>query len=86
MLDGLLPDLNVIGCTVDDARERVEKHLDRALLQEQRHIKIIHGHGTGQLRRSIADLLEHHPQVDTFTLAPREQGGEGATLAELKDD
>ena len=86
ILDGLLPDLNVIGCTVDDARERVEKHLDRALLQEQRHIKIIHGHGTGQLRRSIADLLAHHPQVDTFTLAPREQGGEGATLAELKDD
>ncbi len=84
-LDGLLPDLNVIGCTVDDARERVEKYLDRALLQEQRHIKIIHGHGTGQLRRSIADLLEHHPQVDTFALAPREQGGEGATLAELKD-
>lgn len=84
--DGLLPDLNVIGCTVDDARERVEKYLDRALLQEQRHIKIIHGHGTGQLRRSIADLLQHHPQVDTFTLAPREQGGEGATLAELKDD
>ena len=83
-VDGPLPDLNVIGCSVDDARERVEKYLDRALLQEQPHVKIIHGHGTGQLRRSIAKLLEHHPQVDTFALAPREQGGEGATLVELK--
>ena len=82
--DGPLPDLNVIGCTVDEASDRVEKYLDRALLQEQRHLKIIHGHGTGQLRRSIAGLLEQHPQVDTFTLAPREQGGGGATLVELK--
>ena len=84
-VDGPLPDLNLLGCTVDEARDRVEKYLDRALLQEQRHVKIIHGHGTGQLRRSIAALLGQHPQVDTFALAPREQGGEGATLVTLKE-
>ena len=83
--DGPLPDLNLIGCTVDEARDRVEKHLDRALLREQRQVRIIHGHGTGRLRRSVGRLLERHPQVKHFALAPPEQGGGGATLVELKE-
>ena len=83
--DGPLPDLNVIGCNVDDAQARVEKHLDQAVLQEQRHVRIIHGHGTGQLRRSIGELLAHHPHVDRFEPAPPEQGGSGVTLVELKE-
>lgn len=83
--DGPLSDLNVIGCTTDEARSRVEKYLDRACLQEQRHVKIIHGHGTGQLRRSIAKLLQQHPQVETFALAPGDQGGGGVTVVELKE-
>jgi DNA mismatch repair protein MutS2 len=83
--EGLLPDLNVIGCNVDEAQTRVEQHLDQALLREQRHLRIIHGHGTGQLRRSIAALLERHPLVDRFSLAPPDQGGGGVTLVELKE-
>ena len=83
--DGPLPDLNVIGCNVDEAQARVEKHLDQAMLQEQQHVRIIHGHGTGQLRRSISDLLEHHPLVDRFAPAPPDQGGKGVTLVELKE-
>ena len=83
--DGPLPDLNVIGCNVDEAQARVEKHLDQAMLQEQQHVRIIHGHGTGQLRRSISDLLEHHPLVDRFAPAPPDQGGTGVTLVELKE-
>ena len=83
--DGPLPDLNLIGCTVDEARDRVEKHLDRALLREQHQVRIIHGHGTGRLRRSVGRLLERHPQVKHFALAPPEQGGGGATLVELKE-
>ena len=83
--DGPLLDLNVIGCNVDEAQARVEKYLDQAMLQEQQHVRIIHGHGTGQLRRSISDLLEHHPLVDRFAPAPPEQGGQGVTLVELKE-
>jgi DNA mismatch repair protein MutS2 len=79
------PDLNVIGCNVDEAQAHVEKHLDQAMLQEQQHVRIIHGHGTGRLRQSISDLLEHHPQVDRFAPAPPDQGGTGVTLVELKD-
>ena len=82
--DGPVTELNVIGCTVDEACDRVEKHLDRALLQSQREVRIIHGHGTGRLRRSIAGLLEEHPEVDQFAAAPAAQGGEGATQVVLR--
>jgi DNA mismatch repair protein MutS2 len=82
--DDPLPDLNVIGCNVDEAQTRVEKHLDQAMLQEQQHIRIIHGHGTGQLRRSISGLLKHHPLVDRFAPAQPDQGGGGVTLVQLK--
>ena len=80
-----LQDLNVIGCRVDEALSRTEKFLDQAIIREQRHVRIIHGHGTGQLRRAIAGLLETHPEVGRFTLAEQEQGGRGVTVIELKD-
>ena len=83
--DDLPPELNVIGCTVDEALSRTERHLDRAVLHERREVRVIHGHGTGALRRSIAGLLETHPQVARFAPAQREQGGEGVTVVELKD-
>ncbi len=83
--DDPVPDLNVIGCNVDEAQARVEKHLDQAMLQEQQHVRIVHGHGTGQLRRSISDLLDQHPLVARFAPAPPDQGGKGVTLVELKE-
>ena len=84
-IQGDLSDLNVIGCNVEEAQETIEKHLDQAILQEQQRIRIIHGHGTGRLRRSIGDLLKRHPQVVRFTPAPPDQGGSGVTLVDLKD-
>jgi DNA mismatch repair protein MutS2 len=83
--DGLLSELNVIGCTVDEAIERTERFLDETLITEQRTVRLVHGHGTGQLRRALADLLREHPLVATFHLAPQEQGGGGVTVVELKD-
>ena len=83
--DEPLQDLNVIGCTVDEALSRTEKFLDQAILREQDHVRIIHGHGTGQLRRAIAGLLETHREVKRFALAEREQGGSGVTVVELQD-
>ena len=78
-------DLNVIGCTVDEALARAEKFLDEALLADQRTVRVIHGHGTGQLRRAIASFLKEHPQVARFALAPPEHGGGGVTVVELKE-
>ena len=84
--DEPLDDLNVIGCTVDDALLRTEKYLDRAVVREQRQLRVIHGHGKGELRRAIAGLLDGHPQVARFAAAQREHGGGGVTVIELKDE
>ena len=80
-----LEELNVIGCRVDEALSRVEKYMDQAIISEQRQLRVIHGHGTGQLRRAIASFLDHHPQVATFALASPEHGGRGVTVIALKD-
>jgi DNA mismatch repair protein MutS2 len=78
-------DINVIGCRVEEALDRVERFLDNMLMSEERSVRIIHGHGTGQLRRAIGELLERHPLVVRHQPAPPEHGGGGVTVAELKD-
>jgi DNA mismatch repair protein MutS2 len=78
-------DLNVIGCTVDEAISRAERFLDESLLADQRVVRLIHGYGTGQLKRALAGFLEQHPLVARFATAPPEQGGGGVTVVELKD-
>lgn len=83
--DTVAVELNLIGCTVDEAITRAERFLDDAMLAEQRTLRIIHGYGTGQLRRAIAGLLQKHALVSTFGPAPDGQGGGGVTVIELKD-
>jgi DNA mismatch repair protein MutS2 len=80
-----LADLNVIGCTVDEALARAERFLDASLLSDQRVIRVIHGYGTGQLKRALAGFLQQHPLVVRFDQAPPEQGGGGVTVVELKE-
>ena len=62
----------------------MDKFLDQAFLAGAENVRIIHGHGKGILRNSIAELLTGHPQVERFSLAPPEKGGGGATIVELK--
>jgi DNA mismatch repair protein MutS2 len=83
--DALSSELNVIGCTVDEALDRTEKFLDETLLTDQRTIRLIHGYGTGQLRRAIGEFLQRHPFVSKFEPAPPGQGGGGVTVVELKE-
>ena len=80
-----LHELNLIGCRVDEALSRVEKHVDQALMSEQRTVRFIHGHGTGQLRQAIGGFLDTHPLVTRVSAAPPEEGGRGVTIAELKE-
>jgi len=80
-----LDELNLVGCRVDEALSRAEKHLDQALINEQRVVRFIHGHGTGQLRRAISGFLDTHPLVQRFFSAAPEAGGAGVTIAELKE-
>jgi DNA mismatch repair protein MutS2 len=83
--NGTLSELNVIGCNVDEAISRTEKFLDDAIVGELRTVRVIHGYGTGQLRRALATFLQTHPLVANFSAAPVEQGGGGVTVVELKE-
>jgi DNA mismatch repair protein MutS2 len=83
--EGLLTELNVVGCSVDEALARTEKFLDDSLMSELRSVRLIHGYGTGQLRRAIAGYLQSLPYVTSFAAAPPEQGGGGVTVVELKE-
>jgi DNA mismatch repair protein MutS2 len=77
-------ELNVIGRTTDEAVDAVDKFLDEASLASLSQVRIVHGHGTGALRRAIAGLLDGHPHVSRFLPAPPDQGGAGATLVQLR--
>ena len=76
--------INVIGCTVEEASARVDKFLDQAVLRGASRVRIIHGHGTGALRRGLAAFLTGHPHVERFALADLDHGGAAITLVELK--
>jgi DNA mismatch repair protein MutS2 len=78
-------ELNIIGCTVDEALTRAERFMDESLLNDHRVLRFVHGHGTGQLKRAIAGFLQQHPLVAHVSPAPANQGGGGVTVAELKD-
>jgi len=78
-------ELNLIGMTVEDARERVDKLLDDAALSDRHEIRLVHGFGEGKLRKAIAQLLERHPLVSSWRLGGPGEGGGGATVVELKD-
>src|SRR5207244_11940859 len=76
-------ELNLIGKKTDEAVDLADKFLDEAFLNGLSEVRIIHGHGTGALRRAITEFLADHPHVARFSSAPQDQGGSGATIVEL---
>jgi DNA mismatch repair protein MutS2 len=78
-------EINVIGSNSEEAVGRVERFLDEASVNDFKSLRIVHGYGTGALRRSIAEFLRVHPFVAHFGPAPDHQGGGGVTVVELKE-
>jgi len=78
-------EINVIGCTVEEATRRVDKFLDEAALAGRPAVRIIHGHGTGALRRGLAEFLTSHPLVESIHSEAADRGGEAITIAELEE-
>jgi DNA mismatch repair protein MutS2 len=75
--------LDLRGERVEAALERLAAHLDQALLAGADQVVVIHGAGTGALRRAIREYLADHPRVRTQRRGRREEGGDGATVGEL---
>ena len=77
-------EINVIGHTVDDATREVEKFVDRAFLAGLPRVRIVHGSGMGILRKALRRYLQKHPHVESVAEPPQQEGGGGATVAELR--
>ncbi|HVS33241.1 MAG TPA: Smr/MutS family protein [Thermoanaerobaculia bacterium] len=76
-------ELNLVGQRVDDALEESDRFLDRALMEGRQAVRIIHGFGTGTLRRAIREHLRKHPAVKSWRAGGENEGGDGATVAVL---
>lgn len=77
-------ELNLIGRTTADAEYEIDRFLDEAYLAALPRVRIIHGFGTGALKNFVHHFLKGHPHVLRYSFAPQDQGGNGATIAELK--
>ena len=77
------PTIDLHGERVEAALERLAAYLDDALLAGLDTVVIVHGIGTGALRRAVRDALREHPRVHGFRGGRKDEGGEGATVAEL---
>lgn len=77
------PELNVMGKTVDEAIMEIDKYLDDAVLSHMNKVTIIHGKGTGALRKGIHQYLKKHPLVKSFRAGEFGEGEYGVTIVEL---
>jgi len=77
-------EINLIGSTVEEATERVDKFLDNAALAHISRVRIIHGHGTGALRKGLGQFLKSHPLVANQSFETEDRGGKAVTVVELR--
>jgi len=77
-------ELNLIGKTTLDAEVDVDRFLDESYMARLDKVRIIHGFGTGALKNAVHQMLKGHPHVEKFGFAPQNEGGNGATVVELK--
>jgi DNA mismatch repair protein MutS2 len=89
-LSGSIPDVepmrevDIRGLRGDEIDDKVLQALDTAIRADLREVRIIHGKGTGALRKVVKDVLSAHPAVASHEIAPANQGGDGATVALLR--
>lgn len=78
------PEINLLGKTVDEAIYELDKYLDDALLSHLSSVRIVHGKGTGALRKGIHEFLRRQKHVKSYRLGEFGEGDAGVTIAELK--
>ena len=82
--DASYREINIIGKRAEEACDEVERFLDHAAMASVDRVRIVHGHGMGILKKAISDLLKKSPHVEKYYAASPNEGGTGATVAELK--
>jgi DNA mismatch repair protein MutS2 len=76
--------ITLLGQRVDEALQNVEKYIDDSYAAGLMHVRIVHGKGTGALRRAVQDFLRDNPLVASYATAHPDEGGAGATVVELR--
>jgi DNA mismatch repair protein MutS2 len=79
-------ELDLRGMTADEAFPLIDKFIDDAVLAGLNRIDVIHGKGTGALRKKVSEFLSRHPCVRSFRLGEWNEGGVGATVVELNEE
>jgi DNA mismatch repair protein MutS2 len=77
--------LKLLGLTVEEALEEIEKTLNKAFLEGIPKVYLVHGHGTGRLKENIKEYLKNHPLVKNFKFADLMEGGTGVTIVYLEE-
>jgi DNA mismatch repair protein MutS2 len=80
---GARGEINLVGMTVDEALPEVDKLLDEAALSDRKELRVIHGFGSGRLRKAVAEMLQGHPHVASVRVGAEGRGG--VTVVELKE-
>ncbi len=75
--------IDLRGQTVEEALHRLDRYVDEAAMAALPWVRIIHGKGTGTLRREVRRYVASHPLVASYDIAPQNEGGEGATIVHL---
>jgi DNA mismatch repair protein MutS2 len=75
--------IDLRGSTVDETLRRLDLYLDQAMRAGLPRARIIHGKGTGALRRAVREFLADHPLVSDYQPADPREGGEGVTIARI---
>ncbi|MEG1738923.1 MAG: Smr/MutS family protein [Bacilli bacterium] len=77
-------ELNIIGFHIEEARQAVETYIDKAILQNAKQIRIIHGFGSGALRNLVSEILKNNKNVKDSLSGGQFDGGYGVTVVNLK--
>jgi DNA mismatch repair protein MutS2 len=78
-------EVDLRGLTVEEALDKMDKYLDDAILAGAPMVRIIHGKGTGALRKAVTDMLKSHRHVTSYRLGGLGEGGDGVTIAKLAE-
>lgn len=78
------PEINLIGKTVDEALIELDKYLDDAYLAHLKTVRIVHGKGTGALRKAVQNHLKKQKYVKSYHLGEFGEGDAGVTIAEFE--
>ena len=77
-------EIDLRGERVEAALNQLDQYIDQAILSNYPQVTVIHGMGTGAVRKAVQDYLKKHPQVKSYNDAPANQGGNGATIVLFK--